>query len=122
MRNCNDTVAGSESEYENIREIRDKLADTILVCIALLGAPLIYISFLRFLEVGGKLLLVIHSAIYLFCILTALYRKKIPLKAKAIFVIVCAFLMAVSSITKWGIIGSGVSYFIFCSILVGGRS
>ncbi|MBN2418048.1 MAG: PAS domain S-box protein, partial [Deltaproteobacteria bacterium] len=118
MKNNNEAVEISGSEYENINEIRGRLADSILICIVFLGAPLIYISFLRYLEAGGFLLLLIHSVIYLSCIPAALLRKKITLKAKAHLVIGCAFLIAATSIVKWGIIGSGVSYFIFCSILV----
>ena len=100
MKNCNNTVVTADSEYENILEIRDKLANTILICIAFLSTPLIYISFLRYLEVGGFLLISIRFIIYLFSLAVAFYRKKIPLKSKALLVIGWAFLMAVTSIAK----------------------
>ena len=118
MENRENPSAGSGPEYEDIQEIRDRLANTILICIALLGAPLIYISFLRYLKVGGFLILLIHFIIYLCGIAAALFRRRIPIKTKALFVAGCALLMAATSIVKWGIIGSGVAYFIFCSILV----
>ena len=52
-------------EYESIQNIRDRLANTVLICIAVLGAPLILISYLRYLKVGGILILSIHFFIYL---------------------------------------------------------
>ena len=42
MENSDNMSDGKDSGYINIQEIRDRVANTILICIAFLGAPLIY--------------------------------------------------------------------------------
>ena len=111
-------ITGSESQYRTIMEIRDGLANTMLLCIAIIGAPLLFISFLRYFKLGGISMIAIHSGVYFLCIITTAYRKKIPLRIKANIVAGSSLIIAVTSILKWGIIASGASYFIFCSILV----
>ncbi len=105
-------------DHENIQDIRNGLADTMLLCITLLGAPLLLISFLRYLNVVGVLILSIHSSVYVLCITAAIFRSKMPFQIKAWVVTGASLIIAVTSILKWGIIASGISYFIFCSILV----
>ena len=68
--------------------------------------------------VGGSITLAIHVCVYLLWVVSAIYRKKIPSQTKALFVIGCSFIIAVSSILEWGISGSGVAYLIFISILI----
>ena len=104
-------------EYESMQDIRDGLANTLLICIAVLGVPLVLISYLRYLSVGGLYIFTTHFFIYFMCLISACYRRKIPTRLKAFFLLACSLIIAVASIFKWGIIGSGVSYFIFGSIL-----
>ena len=103
-------------EYESMKDIRDRLANTLLICIAVLGVPLVFISYLRYLSVGGLYIFTTHFFIYFMCLISACYRRKIPARVKAFFLLACSLIIAVASIFKWGITGSGVSYFIFGSI------
>ena len=117
MESNNNSADKHDSDYVNIHEIRDKIAGTILICIAVFGAPILFISFLRYLKVGGVSILSLHFILYLFCVSAAIFRNKFSAKTKASFIIGCTFLVGASSIAKWGIIGSGVTYLLFCSIL-----
>ncbi len=117
-KNMSDSFWVSGSEYESIQNIRDRLANTILICIAFLGAPLILISYLRYLAVGGLSILLTHFFIYSICLISVCFRRKIPVRFKAVSLVACSFIIAVFSISKWGIAGAGVPYFIFGSILV----
>lgn len=107
----------SDSDYKGFRSIRDRLADTMLVWIAVLGAPIVLISFLRFLKIGGLLVLAMHFGVYLLWLSATIFRKKILLRPKALLIIGCSFILAVTSILKWGIFGTGVAHLVFVSIL-----
>ena len=106
------------ADYESARSIRDKLANTILVCVSVLGAPLIFFSFLRNFKSGSASVFTLHVAVYLCLVSITIYRKKIPVQTKASFIIGGSFIIAASVILTWGIIGPGVAYLIFVSILV----
>jgi two-component system, cell cycle sensor histidine kinase and response regulator CckA len=114
----NNSTGIPDSDHESVQSIRDKLVNAILVWIAVLGVPILFISLLRYFKVGGLLTLEMHFGVYLFWVSIAIYRKKIPLRTKALLVIGCSFIIAVTSILQWGIVGSGVAYLIFVSILV----
>ncbi len=118
IKNMDKPFKISGAEYVSIQNIRDRLANTILICVAFLGAPLILISYLRYLKVGGLPILLTHLFIYLICLISVCYRRKIPSRFKSFFLVACSFIIAVSSVFKWGIAGAGISYFIFGSILV----
>ncbi len=105
------------SDYESMQDIRSRLANTVLICVAVLGAPLVFISYLRYLRVGGLYIFATHLFVYSMCLIAVCYRRKIPARLKAFFLLACSLIIAVASIYKWGILGSGVSYFIFGSIL-----
>lgn len=110
-------ASGKGIQYENINDIRNRFADTLLIYISIFGAPIVFISFLRFIKVGGALILSVHLFLYLLFILGAIFRKKSSVDVKYLFIIICTFIMGVTSVIKWGIFGTGVAYFIFLSIL-----
>jgi PAS domain S-box-containing protein len=110
-------ASGKGAPYESIHEIRNRLADTLLIYISVLGAPIIFISFLRFIKVGGVSILTVHLFVYLLCIIIAICRKKTSVNIKCLFIIVCTFIMGVTSILTWGVFGTGIVYFIYLSIL-----
>ncbi len=113
-----ETATGPGYELESIQDIRNRLANLILLCISVLGAPITFISFLRYLDNGGLIIFTTHTFIYLLCVAVTVYRNKIHAKNKILFITLCTFLMGLSSIIKWGIVGTGIAYYIFCSILV----
>ncbi|NLA74209.1 MAG: PAS domain S-box protein [Deltaproteobacteria bacterium] len=104
--------------YEGLHEIRDRLANTLLVCTAFFGAPVIFISFLCFNRVGSASIIAVHLFVYLFSVLMACYRKKVSANTKYLFITACAFIIGILSILKWGIFGTGIVYLIFLSILI----
>jgi PAS domain S-box-containing protein len=103
--------------YESIQDISNRLANTLLICISIFGIPIVLVSFLRYLKVGGGFILSLHILVYIFCLLFMALRKRISVKYKCLFIILCTFIMGITSIVKWGILGTGVVYFIFMSIL-----
>jgi len=106
-----------DAQYESIYDISNRLADTLLICISIFGAPIVLVSLLRYFKVGGVFILSLHIFVYIFCLLFMVNRKRIPVKSKCLFIIVCTFIMGITSLFKWGIFGTGVVYFIFMSIL-----
>jgi hypothetical protein len=108
---------GKDSQYETIHDISNRLADTLLVCISIFGAPIVLVSILRYLRVGGIYILALHLFVYLFCLIFMAIRKKVSVNSKCMFIIVCTFIMGIASLVKWGIFGTGAVYFIFMSIL-----
>jgi len=106
-----------DSVYSSIQGVRDKLADAMLVWIAVLGVPIVFISFLRYLKIGGLFVLAMHFSVYLIWVSITIFHEKIPVRTKALLIIGCSFLLAVTSIMKWGIFGTGVAHLIFISIL-----
>ena len=108
----------SEFGDESINDIRGRLVNTILPCVAILGAPVIFITYLRYLSVGGLPILLSHSIVYLICVTLLVFHGKLSFKPKAIIITCCTMIIAVTSLFKWGLIGMGIPFFIFCSILV----
>ena len=106
-----------DSQYENIEDIRNKLANAVLFTIAIFGAPAIVAALLRSLELGGYLVTLIQAGFYLVCLTTAIFHRVLSLNIRAYVVIVSAFFVASTSIFKWGLIGTGVPFFIICSIV-----
>ena len=114
----NNSAGMSISDYETINDIRSRLVDTILTWVVVLGAPFIFFEFLRYLSVGGLPILLYHFTVYLGCITTFILHRYISYKSKALIITSCTLIVAVTSLFKWGLIGMGIPFFIFSSILV----
>ncbi len=103
---------------ETINDIRGRLVNTILKCVAILGAPVIFFTYLRYLSVGGLHIFLSHSIVYLICVSAFIFNRQLSFKFKALIITCCTLIVAVTSIFKWGLIGMGIPFFILCSILV----
>ncbi|MBN1906877.1 MAG: PAS domain S-box protein [Deltaproteobacteria bacterium] len=108
---------GRDTQYESIHDISNRLADTLLISISIFGLPIVLVSFLRYFKVGGMYILSLHIFVYIFCLFFMVSRKRVSVNSKCLFIIVCTFIMGITSVIKWGIFGTGVVYFIFMSIL-----
>ena len=108
----------SDFEDESINDIRNRLVKTILNCVAILGAPVIFFTYLRYLSVGGLPIMLSHSIVYLICVTVLIFHRQLPFKPKALIITCCTLMVAVTSIFKWGLIGMGIPFFVLCSILV----
>ncbi len=112
------TSVSSDLEHNNVMATRDELSNIILVSVTAFGLPILFISYLRYLETGGLLTLSIHLFLYLCCMSITIYRKKFPVKVKSLIIIGGILILAITSTVKWGIIGTGVAYYIFSSVLL----
>jgi PAS domain S-box-containing protein len=114
----NNTTGISYSDYETINDIRNRLLDTILIWIVVLGAPVMFFIFMHHLSVGGLPIILSYFIVYLACATALFLHKYISYKSKTLIIFFCTVIVGIISIFKWGLIGMGIPFFIFSSILI----
>jgi signal transduction histidine kinase/CheY-like chemotaxis protein len=98
-----------------LNEIRERQLTRGIRYAAILGILPLLVSLSRAFYAGWQNVMYLQIAFYLLIIVTAIYRRIIPYTIKALIIVVTTFVLGMSGLISWGLLGFGVAtFFIFC--------
>lgn len=100
-----------------IGNVKSSLINVVLLILAIMALPGVAGSLLRIYEFGFQPTMLIHITVTIaaWCILAA--RKRLPLSARASFVIFTLFLIAVGGVLKFGVMSTAPIFFIAAMVI-----
>ncbi|MBU2490890.1 MAG: PAS domain S-box protein [Proteobacteria bacterium] len=87
--------------------IRDRMVNASFVVLIALGPPSLLGSILRSREVGWHLLFTVQAAVMAAFLVTFLFRRRIPYRAKVAILMAGGFALGLGGLMTWGLIGGG---------------
>jgi|WetSurMetagenome_2_1015567.scaffolds.fasta_scaffold06491_2 signal transduction histidine kinase/CheY-like chemotaxis protein len=98
-----------------LNEIRERQLTRGIQYAAILGILPLLISLSRAFYAGWQNVMYLQITFYLLIIATAIYRRVIPYTLKALIIVATTFVLGLSGLISWGLLGFGVAtFFIFC--------
>jgi signal transduction histidine kinase/CheY-like chemotaxis protein len=98
-----------------LNEIRERQLTRGIQYAAVLGILPLLVSLSRAFYTGWQNVMYLQIAFYLLIIATSIYRKIISYTLKALIIVVTTFLLGLSGLISWGLLGFGVAtFFVFC--------
>jgi signal transduction histidine kinase/ActR/RegA family two-component response regulator len=98
-----------------LNEIRERQLTRGIRYAAIFGIFPLLFSLSRSFYAGWQNVMYLQIAFYLLIIATSIYRKIIPYTVKAFIILIITFVLGMSGLISWGLVGFGVAtFFVFC--------
>lgn len=97
----------TDIELEYLGDFRNRMANSLLVAFVWLGLFGLAASLVRIYEVGWQHLMALQTGVYVYLVVLALLRKRLPYEIRAYSVVAALFLLGVGGLLTWGMIGYG---------------
>jgi hypothetical protein len=97
-------------ESDGYNKVKNRLLNKLLVILAILIFPAIIVSLLRVFQTGWQPAFFIQAALVPLVVLIAIFRNVLPLKVKALSLILFAFIVAVVGLIQFSLSSSAIQY------------
>ncbi|MEW5737133.1 MAG: PAS domain S-box protein [Thermodesulfobacteriota bacterium] len=111
------TPPGKDDFYEKSHRsgaplsVQERLVDRTIFALVVFGTPAVIASTLRAADVGLLGALVAHLTTYILFVLLLIFRKHVPYRLKAGFVLLAGFLAGLGGLVSFGIVGGALLAF-----------
>ncbi len=113
----NSIQPAQQKPFQRIETFRKQVANRVFLSIAVAAPFVLAVGLIRASSEGLKPLMYWHSAIFLLLMAAVLFKRRIPYGLQVWTVIICFFLLGISILTVYGLIGMGVYFFIFGTLI-----
>ncbi len=119
MNGKNETYRISSDDLTQvaISSVRERIMDSMIVAIGLLGIPALVASLLRAKDFGWNSEMFVHVAATAIFLLVAVARRRLPVRFRLLIPIVVLLGLGISDLLIWGLVGADVYFFTLASAM-----
>lgn len=107
----------SLEEIHNIEQVRNQIADSVLISASLIGFISLVLTIINSLESGWKIETIGFSILVFIIAGLAIFRKHVPYHVKTLVIIIALYSAGLFNLIGWGLIGSSGIWFIVMILL-----